>query len=300
MSEALASPVTEAFQPLALRGQAEDLSAVLPPLLARAERLAAGVILGEHGRRRPGMGEAFWQYRVALPGDNARAIDWRRSARSDTHFVQDKEWQSAQSVVFWVDRAQSMTFASKGVSAKIERAALLTLAAASLLLKGGERVGLTDMGARPMRGPGHLMRLAEAIAAPSTADFGAADATILPRHGRAVFLSDFMGDLAPLELALSTAARKGVTGALVQVLDPTEEAFPFDGRTVFESMSGALEFETQRAGDLRSRYLDRLAARKDRLAALAADAGWRMTTHHTDSDPAAALLWLYQALEGAR
>lgn len=300
MSEAPASPLHEAFAPLLLRGQAEDLSAVLPPLLARAERLAAGVILGEHGRRRPGVGDSFWQYRAALPGDSARAIDWRRSARSDTHFVQDKEWQSAQSVVFWVDQSQSMSFASQGMPPKIERAALLTLAAASLLLKGGERVGLTNMGARPMRGPGQLMRLAEAIAAPNGAEYGAVETLILPRHGRAVFLSDFMGDLAPLEAALAEAAAKGVSGALVQVLDPAEEAFPYDGRTVFQSMGGALEFETKRAGDLRARYLDRLHARKDRLAALAADAGWQMSTHHTGSDPSAALLWLYQALEGGR
>ena len=38
---------------------------------------------GAHGLRRPGPGEEFWQYRPAQPGEPARAIDWRRSARSD-------------------------------------------------------------------------------------------------------------------------------------------------------------------------------------------------------------------------
>ena len=48
-----------------LRAQAEALGATLPPLLAQAEHLAATVALGEHGRKRAGMGDDFWQYRAA-------------------------------------------------------------------------------------------------------------------------------------------------------------------------------------------------------------------------------------------
>ena len=90
---------------LTLRSNAEALSAPFPPLLAEAERLANSVLLGEHGRRRAGMGDTFWQYRPAQSHDEARRIDWRRSARSDQTFVQDKEWQIAQSVVLWADPA---------------------------------------------------------------------------------------------------------------------------------------------------------------------------------------------------
>ncbi len=39
--------------PAALRAEAEGLSAPLPALLAEAQHLAATVVLGEHGRRRP-------------------------------------------------------------------------------------------------------------------------------------------------------------------------------------------------------------------------------------------------------
>ena len=81
-----------------LRARAEALGQTLPPLLAEAEMLAATVMLGEHGRRRAGLGDEFWQYRPAHQGDSARMIDWRRSARSDAHFVREREWQAAQSV----------------------------------------------------------------------------------------------------------------------------------------------------------------------------------------------------------
>jgi uncharacterized protein (DUF58 family) len=79
----------------ALRARAEALGQSLPPLLAEAELLAATVVLGDHGRRRAGMGDEFWQYRPAHAGDSARMIDWRRSARSDSHFVREREWQAA-------------------------------------------------------------------------------------------------------------------------------------------------------------------------------------------------------------
>jgi uncharacterized protein (DUF58 family) len=80
-----------------------------------------------------------------------------------------------------------------------------------------------------------------------------------------------------------------------------EEDFPFDGRTIFESVGGTLSFETRKAGDLCARYRDRLAERRARLAGLAQAAGWQFSTHHTGAPAQGALLWLWAALErGAR
>ena len=288
----MTSPVTQ------LRPRAEALADPLPPLLARARHLAAGVVLGEHGRRRPGLGDAFWQYRRAQPGDPARSIDWRRSARSELHFVQEKEWQAAQAVMFWVDRSRAMQFASGNMEPKATRAALVALACAVLLVDGGERVGLSENPGPPLRGPVQLERIAATLDTTAEPDYGAPETATLPRHSRAVFLSDFLGPLEGLEAALATAADRGVTGALVQVLDPAEEAFPFGGRTVFHSVGGGVEHETREAGALRDRYLDRLAERKARLEALARRTGWQYHLHHTDAGASAALLWLYRALEG--
>ncbi len=285
-------------QPLALRAQAETLASPLPALLAEAEHLASTVLLGDHGRRRAGLGDTFWQYRPAQDHDEVRHIDWRRSARSDATFVQDKEWQIAQSVILWVDQAASMRFASTDdLPSKSTRARTLALAAAILLNRGGERVGLTGLRLPPRRGTAQLEKLAAILSEDADTDYGTPDAQGMLPHSRALFVSDFLGDLAPFEAALTKAADRGVRGAMLQILDPQEEAFPFDGRTIFESMTGALSHETLKAGDLRSRYLDRLAARKDRLTELARMTGWQFTTHHTDTSATTALLWLYQALE---
>ena len=104
----------------------------------------------------------------------------------------------------------------------------------------------------------------------------------------------------PVQAALTAAADRGVRGAILQVLDPAEEEFPFHGRTIFESMGGGIRHETQQAGDLRDRYLARLAERKDRLAELGRAVGWHVSTHHTGQPAQSALLWAFRALEGGR
>lgn len=284
--------------PLTLRARAEEEAARFPPLLARAEHLAGTVLLGEHGRRRAGQGDDFWQYRPVQQGDPLRVIDWRRSARGDTQFVREREWQIAQSVMLWVDQAASMRFTSgTNLPEKADRARLLALAVAVLLVRGGERVGLTGTDLPPRRGNAQLLRLAEMFSHDDAADYGLPEARAMIPQARAMFISDFLSDLAPVEAALTKAADRGVRGVLLQVLDPSEEAFPFQGRTIFQSIGGTIAHETLKAGDLRSRYLKRLATRKAALADLCAATGWQYQCHHTDASAQSVLLWIWRALE---
>ncbi|SLN36415.1 DUF58 domain-containing protein [Roseisalinus antarcticus] len=284
--------------PHLLRQGAEEIAAPFPALLVEAEHLATTVLLGEHGRRRAGLGDDFWQYRPALPFDEARMIDWRRSGRADTAFVREREWQIAQSVILWVDQSASMSFGSRTDGpTKGHRAKVLALAAAVLMLRAGERVGLTGLRLPPRSGEGQLLRMAALLSEDHDVDYGAPEAGGMLPHSRALFVSDFLGDIAPVEAALTKAADRGVRGALLQVLDPQEEAFPFEGRTIFESMSGSLRHETLKARDLKDRYLARLAERKDRLDTLARRTGWQFSTHHTGDSGAAALLWIHGAME---
>ncbi|MEP5757748.1 MAG: DUF58 domain-containing protein [Litoreibacter sp.] len=288
-----------AHSPAGLRHRAETHANGFPALLAQAEHLAAAVQLGEHGRRRAGMGDEFWQYRPAELGDGLRDIDWRRSGKSDAHFVRQKEWQAAQSVMLWVDDALSMTYAGgNDRPTKGHRARVLATALCVLLNRGGERFGLADRGTPPRSGEPQIGRIAMHLMAPSgDADYGAPNARVLPPGSMAVFISDFLGDPAAVEKALTQAADRGVKGCLMQILDPDEEAFPFDGRTVFETMSGATRFETLQAKSLREAYVTRLASRKAQLQEIAKHTGWRFMCHHS-SDPATkALLWLYTSLD---
>ncbi len=289
-------------RPDKLRAGAEGLSAALPPLMAEAERLAANVVLGDHGRRQHGAGESFWQYRRAEAGDDFAAIDWRRSARSDRLYIRQTEWEVAQAVSLWVDPSKAMSFRSQQApQSKADRARLLTLALAIALNRGGERFALMGSdAAHPRRGRPQLESIANALFTPDETEYGAVPLTRLASGARAVLMSDFMGPREALIEQVAQAADAGVKGVIYQVLDPAEEAFPFDGRTIFRSMGGGLEYETDRARNLRDAYLDRLAALKDELRTIARRTGWLYADHRTTETPRSALVWLFAALEGFR
>ena len=78
-----AAPAAAAESPKRLIVTGQTLAATLPPLLVAAERVAATVWQGVHGRRRVGQGDAFWQFRPYVAGDPPQRIDWKQSAKSD-------------------------------------------------------------------------------------------------------------------------------------------------------------------------------------------------------------------------
>jgi uncharacterized protein (DUF58 family) len=125
---------------------ARALAARLPDLLIAARRIAANVLLGLHGRRHPGPGETFWQFRSYVSGEPARQIDWRRSARDHHLYVREREWEASQTAWLWPDLSPSMDFRSQlSDTTKLDRALILLLALAEMLGRGGERVGIPGL-----------------------------------------------------------------------------------------------------------------------------------------------------------
>src|SRR6202049_1897783 len=127
-------------------GQARSLAKSMPRLILEARRIAATVIHGLHGRRRAGPGENFWQYRHFLSGEPARRVDWRRSARDNQLYVREREWEAAHTVWIWPDRSPSMAFRSPLAEvSELDRALVMALALAEILVQGGERVGIPGL-----------------------------------------------------------------------------------------------------------------------------------------------------------
>jgi len=292
------SPTPQSTTLLA-RHRAEDLASALPPLLVAAERVAATVAQGVHGRRRVGLGETFWQFRRYQPGDAPSMIDWRQSAKTQPVYVRENEWEAAQSVWLWRDRSASMDFRSvPGLPTKRERADLLTLATAVLLARGGERVALLNSGQRPDHGRSAVDRLARRMTDPRDA---AAPEPLprvepLPRHAQVVLFGDLLSPLADIHAAVVGLTGRGLRGHLVQILDPAEETLPYDGRVAFEGFEGETGLLVPRVEAVRDAYRERLQAQRDGLSALARTAGWSFATHRTDRPPQTALLGLWGAL----
>jgi uncharacterized protein (DUF58 family) len=280
-----------------LQYEAEALGAGLPPLLVDAERLAAAVSLGVHGRRKAGMGESFWQFRRYTPEDSATAIDWRQSAKSQNLFVREREWEAAQSVWFWCDVSQGMQFASGKVT-KAERAKLLGLALASLLVRGGERVALYGENRAPASSRAALNRIGLALAEIKHNQDIPPNAPIA-KNARFVWISDFLSPLDVLEAVLRRLAHSAVTGHLVHIIDPAEEDFPFTGRMRFEDVAGLQHETIGRAETVADAYRARFKAHAQMVGALARKLGWSYIAHRTDKRPETALIALYADMSGA-
>lgn len=278
---------------------AEELAAILPPLLVAAERVAATVSAGIHGRRRVGPGEDFWQFRRYLPGDPVQAIDWRQSAKSDPVFVREHEWSAAQSVWLWLDRSPSMDYRSAPtLPTKIERAMLLVLALAALLVRGGEKVALLDDAQPPATGRAVLARLAATLAGRPAMAASLPAIAAFPRHAQTVLIGDFLAPLEDIDAKLREFAGRGVKGHLLQVLDPAEEVPPFTGRIRFAGMEGEADHLVTRAEDLRDDYMARLRGHREAIDAMVRRIGWSFAVHHTGSPPQTALLALHAMISG--
>src|SRR5476651_2614025 len=144
-------------------GAGRTLAATLPRLILESRKIAATVIHGLHGRRRAGSGENFWQFRRFVSGEEARRIDWRRSARDEHLYVREREWEAAHTVWLWPDRSPSMAFASAAAwDTKLDRALVVAFALAEALVQGGERVGIPGL-LRPTASRNVIEKMAQAI-----------------------------------------------------------------------------------------------------------------------------------------
>ena len=269
---------------LSLRARAEVTAARLPPLLVAAERVAATVAQGVHGRRRVGQGEAFWQFREYEPGEDAGRIDWLQSAKSTRLYVRETEWEAAQSVWLWRDPSASMDYSSSRYFSggdwptKRDRAELILVALASLLVRGGERLTLLGSGIGPMTGRVALTRLVEMIelrpgeaeAAPGLPEFEP-----LPRAGQLVLLGDFLAPLERIQATVAQFAGAGLRGHLLQIADPAEEDLPFAGRVRFEGVEEPEDIVISRVEGVREDYIRRFRLHRDGLADIARSVGWR-------------------------
>jgi uncharacterized protein (DUF58 family) len=281
-----------------LSQRAEQLSQSLPPLLVKAERIAATVVLGVHGRRRAGPGENFWQYRNYSFGDSTQRIDWHRSARADHVYIRENEWEAANTLWLWSNAGPRMDFKSRfATESKREAAQVLQLAMASLAIRAHERIGVLGSPHRAGVGRPALRQMADWC--------GIQDGNPLPkpthlqRQSASVLISDFLDDPETIKRALTPLAQSGVRGHLVQIADPAEETLPYDGRVEFLGFDMSAKFLSSKTESLRERYAEAYGAQRETVRQIAARLGWSFTVHRTDQPLTRCLMALYTRVSEA-
>ncbi|MGA7943326.1 MAG: DUF58 domain-containing protein [Bradyrhizobium sp.] len=277
-------------------GESRTLAASLPRLVLEARRIAANVIHGLHGRRRAGAGESFWQYRRFVSGEPAQRVDWRRSARDDHLYVREQEWEAAHTVWLWPDRSPSMAFASKDArDSKLERALIVTFALAELLVEGGERVGIPGL-ISPTASRNIIDKMAQAMLHDDAARPSLPPSFVPSPLSEIVVLSDFWSPIADIRSMLAVLSASGAHGALIQVVDPAEETFPYSGRVEFVEPEDGNDIIAGRAERWASDYVARVALHREQIRIETGKLDWLFSTHTTSRSAAELLLFLHSGM----
>jgi uncharacterized protein (DUF58 family) len=192
--------------------------------------------------------------------------------------IREFETETDRALRLVLGASASMRFASPAApGSKYAYAALLAAALGRVALARGDRVSLDFIGGAatvplPSTGGrdaferlvGHLETAQpDGLLNQESLEAGLAPTLRFSRRGAAVVifsdLFDLPSDAPDLVASLSAAGRAVV---VVQVLDPVEKTFPFQGPLAFASLEGDARVETD-GGDARQGYLENLA----RLAA---------------------------------
>jgi uncharacterized protein (DUF58 family) len=264
-----------------LKLEAAALASELGTLSTQA-RAASAAHLGSAARRRSGTGENFWQYRRHTAEDGAQRIDWRRSAREEHLFVRETELETSRTYLFWVDPSEGFNWTGEaGRPAKSDRGLVMAMALAGALARSGERCGALGGGRPAVSGPRAPARVGEDLSAMSAnAPFPRA-----PRESAAaVLISDFYAPLKVWREGVAALASKCRDGTLIQVFDPVEDSFPFEGRVRLFRPGESRERLVGRAEMVREAYLARFAERQSEIRDLAREHGWRFISHSTGED----------------
>ena len=277
-------------------GESRSLAASLPRLVLEARRIAANVTHGLHGRRRAGAGESFWQYRRFVSGEPAQRVDWRRSARDDHLYVREQEWEAAHTVWLWPDRSPSMAFASKQArDSKLERGLIVTFALAELLVAGGERVGIPGL-LNPTASSSVIDKMAQAMLHDDAIRLSLPPSFVPSALAEIVVLSDFWSPIDDIRTMLDGLSASGAHGALVQIVDPAEEDFPYSGRIEFVEPEGGGVITAGRAERWADDYVARVALHRDQIRAETNRLDWLFSTHTTSRSAAELLLFLHAGM----
>ncbi len=234
----------------------------------RASHIVEGFLSGMHRSPYFGQSVEFRQHREYATGDDLRHVDWQVWARQDRLYIKQFEEDTNMRVYLLVDASNSMAY-GEGPLSKYEYAATIAASLSFLILKQQDAVGcMTFDDTVRNRVPvlskrNHLLQVIESLDVDKPADktdllniFQAA-ASIYPKRGMMVVISDFLSDPEQTLRGLRLLRQRGHDVLVLHVMDDDELDFPFTGPTRFEDLEseGMLNCNPQ---SLREGYMEEL------------------------------------------
>ncbi len=270
-----------------LRHEAEGSVSSLPALMTKAEKIASSTLHGPHAQRKSGSGEKFWQFREYDSSDRPQDIDWRQSAKTDSIYIKQKEWQTTQKSYIWCAGGHSMNFTSDPkYPTKQYAAQIIALALALLLQRSEEQIGFygdlkTGRSEKKLEQLGHylLSRHGNNEPLPLPSLF------TLPKHASFIGIGDFLSPLPEIQSSLSQAASVAENGLIVQILDPAEISLNYTGRIKFKGPYNQTTELINNVSSVREQYKDRIKAHIESFQKFCFQHNWSYVLHVTDASP---------------
>lgn len=255
-----------------------------PPGLARvgnmelvARQVVEGFLTGRHRSPYHGFSVEYLDHRPYTPGDDLRAMDWKKLARSDKYQIKLYEDETNLRAYILLDCSESMAFKS-GEMDKLTYGSYLAAALTYLLIRQNDAVGLLlfDTKVRtyipPKAHPTQFRRVLQAlenIKPGGETDVGsvlheAAERT--KRRGLVILISDLIDKEEKIADGLQHFRHNNHEVLVIHTMDDAELNFPYDRITRFKDMEGSGRVVAN-PRNLRARYIERINAFVERVKA---------------------------------
>ena len=274
-----------------MRLKAEELSNKIPSLYVKADRIANTIWEGMHNRNKDGVGDNFWQFRKYEYGDPAHLIDWKKTAKSNETFIQEKELQTLQNFVIWRDTSKSMNFrSSESIDTKLYRANLFTLALTIILSKSGENIVLNGLKSKLLKGGNAVNFVSNQINEKVTDSYKSRpNINEIKNNSDVILIGDFLNNINETEKTIKELSNRGINGIIIQILDPAERFFPYKGRINFNGLEGEKNILIGKAESVRNDYKKAIKIHIEKLEKLTTSYSWKYILDNSDQDASISL-----------
>jgi uncharacterized protein (DUF58 family) len=223
----------------------------------RARFVVEGFITGLHKSPYHGFSVEFTEHRQYMPGDEIKHIDWKAYGKTDRFYIKQFEEETNLKSYLIVDASRSMDYASKGNLKKFEYASYIAAALSFMMVEQRDAVGLTlfDEGIRvslpPRATRSYLKEILKELESAQPANKTGTSASLnliaeqIKRRGLVIVLSDLFDNPESVMTALKHFRHKGHEVVMMQILDPLERSFAFDGDAIFKDLETHEEVMTQ-------------------------------------------------------
>lgn len=223
----------------------------------RARFVVEGFITGLHKSPYHGFSVEFTEHRQYMPGDEIKHIDWKAYGKTDRFYIKQFEEETNLKSYIIVDASRSMDYASKGNLKKFEYASYVAAALSFMMIEQRDAVGLTlfDEGIRvslpPRATRSYLKEILKELESAKPANKTGTSASLnliaeqIKRRGLVIVLSDLFDKPESVMTALKHFRHKGHEVIVMQILDPLERSFAFEGDAIFKDLETQEELMTQ-------------------------------------------------------